>query len=290
MNERFIEWLLTNPHFSRRGVLHTPIKAAAVFGIGYSISESAKFIFPNDEKFGYFEDIDEKTKSRLLEFSPVTIAHRGGNSRNHLEISKATGVDFVEADIRSYRGKLSVTHGNNLPSPIIDYGTRFLGIGRSVRLVSELVKTSAEISQGLFLDLKERSANSADEVVRTVEEHGIASRTAYTGEWTALDRIAKTTQKREKLFYAIDNERQLLSFMDEQSTRAAQGVSLNFTRASDVAIKALRAQGVLKVFVYGANYSYEIIPALEAGADAMITGNMDVLELWRNNSHDYFFT
>src|SRR3990167_6151156 len=259
MNERFIEWLLTNPHFSRRGVVHTPLKAAAAFGIGYSISETAKFIFPQDEKFGYFEDIDKKTKDLLSQFSPLAIAHKGGNSIKHLAISKDAHINYVEADIKSYRGKLSVTHDDNLPPPVIDLGIRLLGIGRSVPLVAKIV-----------------------------EKFGMLGRTTYTGNWTALDRIMKKTGKTSNLFYAIDNESQLFSFMGEQEMRQAQGVSLNFTLAREDTINTLRMRGAQRAFVYGADYSYEILPALEAGADAIITGNFAALELWSNKSREHF--
>ena len=288
MNERFIEWLLTNPHFSRRGVVHTPLKAAAAFGIGYSISETAKFIFPQDEKFGYFEDIDKKTKDLLSQFSPLAIAHKGGNSIKHLAISKDAHINYVEADIKSYRGKLSVTHDDNLPPPVIDLGIRLLGIGRSVPLVAKIVEQSLANQQKLLLDLKGESSDSSDHVVKTVDKFGMLGRTAYTGNWTALDRIMKKTGKTSNLFYAIDNESQLFSFMGEQEMRQAQGVSLNFTLAREDTINTLRMRGAQRVFVYGADYSYEILPALEAGADAIITGNFAALELWSNKSREHF--
>ena len=283
MNERFIEWLLTNPHFSRRSVVHTPLKAATALGIGYSISETAKFIFPDDEKFGYFDDIDKKTKDLLSQFSPLAIAHRGGNSPQHLEMSKMASINYVEADVRSYRGKLSVSHGDSPPSPIIDYGLRFLGIDRSVPQVSEIIKASALSNQGLLLDLKEKSA---DGVIRVVDDHGLSNRTAYTGEWTALDRIAEKTKKTSNLFYAIETQAHLERFIDEQRTRTAQGVSLHFALAKEDIVQTLRTRQVLKVFVYGADYSDEIIPTLEAGADAIISGNLGVLAVWRKKESE----
>ena len=289
MNERFIEWLLTEKLFGRRKIVSTPAKVAAAYGIGYGVSEASKIIIPTGEKFGDFEDIDKKTKGRLLQFSPITIAHTGGNSANHLEMSKLAGVDFVEADIRLYRGKLSVTHGDNLPPPVIDYGIRFLGLGKSVPLVAEIIEHSANNHQRLFLDLKEESPNSTDHVVKTVNKFGLSERTAYTGKWAALDRISHKTKKNGSLFYSIDNEEQLFSFMDEQTARQAQGVSLNFTLAREDVVKDLRTHGVINVFVYGADYSYEIISALEADADAIITGNLGALELWKKPSRDYFF-
>ena len=77
--------------------------------------------------------------------------------------------------------------------------------------------------------------------------------------------------------------------MDEQKSRHGLGVSLSFILARADIIKALRAHEVSRVFVYGADYSYEIIPVLEAGADGVITGNLEVLEVWQNQKFERFW-
>ena len=198
-------------------------------------------------------------------------------------------MDFVEADIKSYQGRLSVTHGENLKTQLLDIGGRLFGLGSSVPLVADLVETSISNNQRLFLDLKEESIDDNNTIARIVEKYGIEDKVVYSGEWMALDGIAQITQSGDNLFYSIDNEQLLYRFLDEQKSRHGLGVSLSFILARADIIKALRAHEVSRVFVYGADYSYEIIPVLEAGADGVITGNLEVLEVWQNQKFERFW-
>ena len=266
------------------------LQGALTLGVAFAVAEATEDILPKKGPlFGYFERIDKKTKEQLLQFSPVTIAHTGGNSISHLEMSKIAGVDFVEADIKSYQGRLSVTHGENLKTQLLDIGGRLFGLGSSVPLVADLVETSISNNQRLFLDLKEESIDDNNTIARIVEKYGIEDKVVYSGEWMALDGIAQITQSGDNLFYSIDNEQLLYRFLDEQKSRHGLGVSLSFILARADIIKALRAHEVSRVFVYGADYSYEIIPVLAAGADGVITGNLEVLEVWQNQKFERFW-
>jgi len=268
----------------RRKLLKGAIALAAAFAVG----KLEKLVIPKKEWWGHIEKIDEETRRMLLRFSPITVAHNANTFKKYQEAIDL-GVDFVEADIRSYLGKQVIIHGQDNLALAWNEGRRLMGFSGTVPYLEELVQQANGQNQRIYLDLKEESEADIDAVARIVANHGIEDEVAYSGEWLALDRIARISRKGNNLFYSIGNEQQLYSFMDEQNSRHGQGVSLNFTLARKDVIKALRAHGVIKVFVYGADYSYEILPPLEAGADAINTGNLGALELWQKTSPDYFF-
>ena len=59
---------------------------------------------------------------------PVTVAHRGGNSRQALRAALTAQVDWIEADIWLHYGRLVARHDHQLWRLPITYNRRSIGL------------------------------------------------------------------------------------------------------------------------------------------------------------------
>src|SRR4030042_2418197 len=126
---------------SRRRFLQL-IEIVLKSGSGVMTLELGRKLLPQEDDFGFIENIPSETRRRLLLYHPKTVAHRGGNSIGHLELSKQAGVDFVEVDIKRYLGSSLITHGEKWPVVAYVRARKLFGLSGPIPNVSE-------ISQGL---------------------------------------------------------------------------------------------------------------------------------------------
>lgn len=237
----------------------------------------------NEEQLGYFEEIDEETKSQLLQFNPVTIAHRGGNSLDNLNKSMGAGVDFVEADIRSKGNLIAVAHERYWGPFAYDRKRRFLRLGDPSFLINDLVRLAKSRGQNILFDFQNIPQDHAGKIADVILESGLASQSTFCGDWGMLDKLSKIFNNNSNFFYTIKNAHSLTEFINQQQQRQARGVSLDASLASEEALALLRQIGI-SVFVYGIHDSKKALRVLELGAGGLISNNLDILKVWNNNT------
>ena len=283
MNERFFKWLLTEKRFSRRDTLLTPAEAAAAFGIAYYSAKVSEVFTPEKKGFVY-EDIDEATRLRLLRYNPVTIAHNGADDLEMLSDAMNAQVDYIEADVRQFFGRLVISHSEDNLSLAWNEGRRFLGFSGTIPYFGELVQELKPNSQKLFLEIKEDSLGLANMVLNEVYRNGLESRVSFfANNWQTLDRIYKETGRKNNLFYTVGNNEEMELFLDQQMEKRREGVSLNVDLAQAENIARFRKTGarVLAAVVKDSKQALEILPS---GIYGIISDNLDLLSVWRGNT------
>lgn len=123
---------------------------------------------------------------------PLTIAHRAGNQLQRLEEAIAAAVDYVEADLWLYRGRLEVRHEKTAgPLPIL-WDRWSLKPGWTPRLGLEELLAAAGEGGRLLLDLKGEDGELAEAVAKTLERAGAVDSVAFTSPtWEYLDRLSE---------------------------------------------------------------------------------------------------
>ena len=288
MSERFFKWLLTEKPFSRRDFLRAPVEATATLGITYGAAEAYKVFTP--EKRGFVrEDIDEDTHLRLLKYRPLTIAHNGADDFEMLSDAMNAQVDYIEADVRQFLGKLVVSHSEDSLALAWNEGRRFFGFPGTIPYFGELVQEVKPNSQKLFLEIKEDSAGIASMVLNEVYRNGLESRVSFFAKnWQTLDRFYKETGRRNNLFHTIGNYEEMELFLDQQGKTRREGVSLNVDLAQAENIARFRKTGarVLAAVVKDSKQALEILPS---GIYGIISDNLDLLSVWRGNTPQRFW-
>ena len=123
--------------------------------------------------------------------SPLTVAHRAGNALPALHAAAELGVDVIELDVHSWRGRLEVRHARTAGRlPVLWDGWR-LHRGWKPRLELAEVLTEALRVAGpgtrLMLDLKGSGAGVGHEVARSVHDLAAERDVLVCGRhWPAL--------------------------------------------------------------------------------------------------------
>ena len=280
MKENLGNWIYSGRRFSRRNFLRAPAEIAAAITATNVAIKIEKLISPKHEKFGYLEKIDDETHQMLRQFRPITVAHNGADDFGRLRMSIDAGVDYAEADVRQFFGRLRIIHGENLGYLLYDGIRREAGFSGTVPYFEELVQEIKPSNQKLFLELKEDSFNLADKVIRAVNNNGLEDGTAFFAVgWHVLDRIYQKTGKNTHLFYTIGDIDQLQLFLDQQMQYQRQGVSLNVDLATKEVVGKLHESGAV-VLVAVVKKAKQAVDVLNAGADGLISGNLRVLSIW----------
>ena len=113
---------------------------------------------------GYTEPVSSRTASSGVrrQGSPFFVAHRAGNDLAQLSAAEAIGIDFVEADIRLFRGRLEVRHLKTLgPFPVL-WDRWQLANPFAPRLQLHELLAAVGPRTELMLDLKGRGSRLAD--------------------------------------------------------------------------------------------------------------------------------
>src|SRR4030042_1033763 len=240
--------------FKRQVSRRQLVEAGLKFGGGWLTFEAIRGILPQEDEFGFIENLSAETRRKLSLYHPKTIAHRGGNSIKHLELSKQAGVDFVEVDLKRYLGRSLITHGEKWPAVAYDHARRLFGLSGSIPNVFEISQGIKDQNQNFFIDLKGDSPLTLVEAVNITRKNGLEDKVSYFGNWQTLDILADVFDRRDILFYSIGNPIALYRFLNEQPQRKAQGVSLDIKLASEETISILHQNGC-KVYVYGVHTS-----------------------------------
>ena len=134
---------------------------------------------------------------------PLTIAHRAGNQLHRLEEATAAGVDYAEADLWLYRGRLEIRHEKTAgPLPVL-WDRWSLKPSWTPRLGFEELLAAVGDGGRLLLDLKGRDGELAEAVAKTLERAGAVGSVAFTsGTWLHLDRLSELLPEAPR-FYSI---------------------------------------------------------------------------------------
>ena len=237
---------LFNLRINRRDLLRGSIHGALAATAAYTATKAEKLLFADTEPFGFIEKIDDETRQKLLQFKPVTIAHNGADDFGRLNMSIEAGVDFVEADIRQFLGRLIVSHSEDSLALAWNESRRFLGFSGTIPYFGELVQELKPNSQKLFLEIKEDSLGLANIVLNEVYRNGLENRVSFFAKnWQTLDRISKDTGRKNNLFYTVGNYEELELFLNQQGKNGREGVSLNVGLAEAENIVRIRIEKII---------------------------------------------
>jgi len=151
---------------------------------------------------------NELTRVSELE-RPVFVAHRAGNRRSSLRAATDAGVDYVEADLWWWRGRIVARHEKAVwRSPIL-YDKWKLGIADRPALCLPEICAATKPGPGLLLDLKGSRCALVPAIVKTLRDQAAVGRAAICGQnWRLLD-TAYELEPRLSAFYSLETPRQL---------------------------------------------------------------------------------
>lgn len=180
---------------------------------------------------------------------PAIIAHGGGNTVQGLREWVQAGADYLEVDIWLHRGRFEARHERRiswLPFLYEKWYLRRLPRGRYG--LEELMRESAGLGAGIFLDLKNGGAATAALLRRILAVSPHPERiVASSQQWQALRAIRELAPEVDA-FYSIDVRAKLdlfLSVVDRDNR--PRGVSCRHSLLSENTVRRLHDRGLLVV-------------------------------------------
>src|SRR3989344_1090243 len=288
MSERtpIIRQPLFNLRINRRDLIRGSVHGALAATAAYTATKAEKLLFADTEPFGFIERIDNKTRQKLLQYRPVTIAHNGADNFGRLNMSIEAGVDFVEADVRQSLGRLVIMHSEDYFALALNEGRRIFGFAGTIPYFDELVQQIKPTNQKFFLEIKEDSFNLADNVIRAVNNNGLEA-VYFAVNWRTLDRIYQKTEKDDNLFYTVANPEEVELFLNQQKRFRRKGVSLSVGLAQTETVEKIHETGA-KILAAVVKKSDRAVKVLDAGVDGLISGNLSLLSIWQKRFPQYY--
>ena len=181
---------------------------------------------------------------------PLTIAHRAGNQLHRLGEAIAAGVDYVEADLWLYRGRLEVRHEKTAgPLPVL-WDRWSLKPSWTPRLSFEELLAALGDGGRLLLDLKGRDRELAEAVAKTLERAGAVDSVAFTsGTWWHLDRLSELLPGVPR-FYTIGRRRRLAALRPRLERGEIAEVSIDSRILTAETVTELGRTGVETVITW----------------------------------------
>ena len=208
---------------------------------------------------------------------PLTIAHRAGNDLAALAEAFAAGVDYAEADVWLFRGRLEVRH-DKTGGPLPFLWERWsLKPAWTPRLLLREVLAEAAGKGRLFIDLKGQADALVKKVAAAVSASGAEESVAFsTPEWSHLDRIAKLLPQ-APLFYTIGS----LARLEERRPRLQQGAITALSVQSRILtaelVSEFREMGVNTIVTWGIETADDAQRVLEWGVSGVTSRNLSLL-------------
>ncbi len=212
---------------------------------------------------------------------PLIIAHRAGNDLTRLRAALAAGVDYAEADVWLHRGRLEVRHDKTAwPLPLLwDRWSLKRGWPRRLLLTDLL----AAVGRGrLFLDLKGSAPGLADALAEAIERAKAQDRTAVSGGWHHLDRLAELLPRLPR-FYTIGDARRLAALRPRERHEIA-AVSIDSRFLTERIVSELKQAGVESVVAWAVETPAEARRLLAWGVDGITSGNLTLLTAIRDGA------
>ena len=205
---------------------------------------------------------------------PFLIAHRGGNALADLQIAEANGVEFVEADLRLYRGRLEVRHLKTVgPLPILwDRWQLAAPWHPRLELGALLAATAPETE--LLLDLKGRRLALAEKVLEAVVPFlGVRRFTVCARSWKLLEPFADLPVRR---VHSIGSMRQLRRLIGRVGDGRLEGISIHQKLLDRERIDLVRSVSDL-ILTWPVNHPERARELLGLGVDGLITDELQRL-------------
>jgi glycerophosphoryl diester phosphodiesterase len=207
--------------------------------------------------------------------SPLTIAHRAGNSLERLGEAEAIGVDFVESDVWLHRGQLEIRHEKTAGILPLLWDRWSLAPGWSRRLSLSDLLEAANPETHLLLDLKgvnRRLPTMVKRILHAAREH---PRIAVCSQnWTFVDAFHE--QPEVLRFYSIGSLRQLKTWLEQPKERGSTAISIDARLLDSKTIQVLRRQ-VEIVAPWGVRTREQACQLLEWGATAVNADDLMML-------------
>lgn len=207
---------------------------------------------------------------------PLTIAHRAGNHLSTLARAFDIGVDYAEADVWFYRGRLEVRHEKTAgPLPVLWDRWYLKPIWAPRLLLTELL-AAAEGRGGLLLDLKGRARELPEEVAEAVGQAGAAERVAFTGTWPYLDRLGGLLPRVPR-FYTVGSRRRLRALRPRLERRVVPAVSIDSRILGPEVVSELRSRGVGAVVTWAVRTPEAASRVLDWGVSGVTSDDLALL-------------
>ena len=206
--------------------------------------------------------------------SPFFVAHRAGNDLAQLRAAEEIGLEFVEADIRLFRGRLEVRHLKTLgPIPVLWDRWRLANpLAPRLRLDALLAATRPQTE--LMLDLKGRNRRLSVEVLAALRPMlGSRRVTVCARAWPLLEPFEGLPGVRT--VHSAGTTRQLEALVRLGRKRRLQGVSAHERLLSAATVAELRSVADL-VLTWPANAAGRARELVEMGVDGLITDRLDL--------------
>ena len=211
---------------------------------------------------------------------PLTIAHRAANRLSTLEEAFAAGVDYAEADVWFYRGRLEVRHDKTAgPLPIL-WERWSLKPGWARRLL--LGDLLAAARGRLFLDLKGDAKELPEAVAEAVERAAAAGSVAFsTPTWAHLDWLAELLPQAPR-FYTIGTVGQLTALRPRLERGEIAAVSIDSRILTGEIVSELKAMGVRTIVTWAVETPEAARQVLAWGVDGVTSKSLTLLAAIRS--------
>lgn len=211
---------------------------------------------------------------------PLAIAHRAGNSLAGLHAANELGVDVIECDVHSHRGRLEVRHLKTAgPLPFL-WDRWELVPASAPRLGLDELLEAERHGTTFMLDLKGRRTVAATAVARLLHEGGHHGPVMVCGRyWPAVDVLARLPYVRPVL--SARNRVELTRLLRrlegrEPAAPAAHGVSVHRDLLDRPTVERL-ARHVEVVMTWPVNDVGSLDRMLDLGVTGIISDEPDVL-------------
>lgn len=199
------------------------------------------------------------------------IAHQAGNDLERLREAESLGVNFVEADLRLWRGRVEVRHLKTIgPIPIFWDRWRLANPFAPRLRLENLLQTVAPRTE-LMLDLKGRNPRLAQLVLAQLPPDRRV--TVCARSWRLLEPFRSRPHIR--VVYSVGSNRQLRKLMRRFDGRQLDGVSIHerLLNASIVAELRRRAEMVMTWPINTTHRAHELIAM---GVNGLISDDLAV--------------
>lgn len=207
---------------------------------------------------------------------PLLIAHRAGNQLSSLAEAFAAGVDYAEADVWPYRGRLEIRHEKTAgPLPIL-WDLWSLKPLWTPRPVLDDMLAAADRGR-LFLDLKGRRDDLAERVASAVERAGAGDRVAFSGGWPHLDLLGELLPQVPR-FYTLGSRRRLRALRPRLERGEIDAVSIDSRFLTESIVSELRGSGVQTIVTWAVETAAAARKLLAWGVSGVSSDSLALLE------------
>lgn len=207
---------------------------------------------------------------------PLTIAHRAGNELSRLEEAFQVGVDYAEADVWLYRGRLEVRHDKTAgPLPLL-WDRWSLKPGWASRLDFDKLLVAASGRGRLLVDLKGGEDGLAEAVALSVERAAAADAVAFCGGWSHLDRL-RGMLPQVPLFYTVGDLQRLAALRPRLGREEIPAVSIDSRILTGGIVSELSGSGVREIITWAVETPAAARQVLTWGVSGVISDSLALL-------------